>query len=433
MRYHTLLIWALRIIVGSVFVVSGIAKLIDPWGFVYKIDQYLMAWGMSMQRTITLVGAIAIAGTEFVCGVLLATGCFKRMAAWILTATMAVMLPLTFYIMIADPVSDCGCFGDLFTISNEATFAKNVLLSAALIYLLLANTKAKGVFHPASQWLVAVALWAYAIVIGFVGYNIQPMVEFRAHPVGSEYCVTDDTDTDTDTDADADTDQMIFVYERNGERKEFTTDNLPDEEDGWEFVERIDSDPAAVDAVAETAATDVMTVYDEYGEDVSDHVFGSEGTHIVVLIPDLRRADISYTYLLNELNKKVTAQGAEFYAIMAADSTGIMAWRDIAMADYPCYTAGDTDIKELARGNIALMSIKGCTIIGKRNIWSLDDSVIKPDKNLDDVLDAITFDGHSLMWKLTAALIVVLLALWSIQEFFISTQRQNHTKIEKNK
>lgn len=427
MRYHTLLIWVLRIIVGGVFVVSGIAKLIDPWGFVYKIDQYLMVWGMSMQRTITLVGAIAIAGTEFVCGVLLATGCFKRMAAWILTATMAVMLPLTFYIMIADPVSDCGCFGDLFTISNEATFAKNVLLSAALIYLLLANSKAKGVFHPANQWLVAVALWAYAIVVGFVGYNIQPMVEFRAHPIGSEYCVTDDTDDN------ADTDQMIFVYERGGERKEFTTDNLPDEEDGWEFVERIDSGPTAVDAATVAATTDVMTVYDEYGEDVTDRVFGSEGTHVVVLIPDLRRADISYTYLLNELNKKVTAQGAEFYAIMAADSTGIMAWRDIAMADYPCYTASDTDIKELARGNIALMAIKGCTIIGKRNILSLDDTVIDPDKNLDDALDAIAFDGHKLMWELTTALIVILLALWAIQEIFISTQRQNRTKIEKNK
>lgn len=409
--------------------VSGIAKLIDPWGFVYKIDQYLMVWGMSMQRTITLVGAIAIAGTEFVCGVLLATGCFKRMAAWILTAAMAVMLPLTFYIMIADPVSDCGCFGDMFAISNEATFAKNVLLSAALVYLLLANTKAKGAFHPASQWLVAVVLWAYAIVVGFVGYNIQPMVEFRAHPVGSEYCVTGDTDTDTD--ADADTDQMIFIYERNGERKEFTADNLPDEEDGWEFVERIESNPVADDAAA-TTASDVMTVYDEDGEDVTDRVFGAGGTHIVVLIPDLRRADISYTYLLNELNKKVTAQGAGFYAIMATDSAGIMAWRDIAMADYPCYTAGDTDIKELARGNIALMSIKECTIMGKRNIWSLDDAAIGPDKNLDDVLNAITFDGHKLMWRLTAALIAILLALWGIQEFFISTQRQKHAKIEKN-
>lgn len=417
MRYHKLLIWVLRIVVGCVFVVSGIAKLIDPWGFIYKIDQYLMVWGMSMQRTITLVGAIAIAGTEFVCGVLLATGCFKRIAVWILTAAMAVMLPLTFYIMIADPVSDCGCFGDMFAISNEATFAKNVLLSVAIIYLLLANAKAKGMFHPVSQWLVAVVLWAYAIVVGCVGYNVQPMIDFRAHPVGSEYCVNDDTDTS------ADADRMTFVYERGGERKEFTTDNLPNEEDGWEFVERIDNGPVT-DAVAATAAPEVMTVYDEDGEDVTDRVFSSEGTHIVILIPDLRRADISYTYLLNELNKKVTAQGAEFDAIMATDSAGIMAWRDIAMADYPCYTASDTDIKELARGNIALMSIEGCTITGKRNIWSLDDAVIAPDKNLDDVLNAIAFDGHRLMWKLTTVLIAILLALWGIQEFFIWTQRQ---------
>ena len=44
----TILVWICRIIVGSTFVVSGISKTIDLWGFVYKIDQYLAVWQMPM-------------------------------------------------------------------------------------------------------------------------------------------------------------------------------------------------------------------------------------------------------------------------------------------------------------------------------------------------------------------------------------------------
>ena len=66
-------IWLLRIAVGAIFVVSGLSKLVDPWGFIFKIEEYLAIWGYSEPRPVTLMGAMLISGYEFVIGFLLLT------------------------------------------------------------------------------------------------------------------------------------------------------------------------------------------------------------------------------------------------------------------------------------------------------------------------------------------------------------------------
>ena len=112
-------IWVLRLALGAVFILSGFVKLVDLWGFVFKIEEYLAVWNLMQPRTIVLVVALLLSGYEFVLGALLAMGCYKRSAPWGLGLMMAFMLPLTLYLWIADPVSDCGCFGDFWKLSNK--------------------------------------------------------------------------------------------------------------------------------------------------------------------------------------------------------------------------------------------------------------------------------------------------------------------------
>lgn len=123
-RWMPAAVWTLRVLTGSVFIMSGLVKGIDLWGFIFKIEDYLAVWGLSQPRSLVLMAALLISGYEFVFGCMLAAGCYKRVAVWALTAMMGVMLPLTAYIAIANPVSDCGCFGDFWVISNTWTFIK---------------------------------------------------------------------------------------------------------------------------------------------------------------------------------------------------------------------------------------------------------------------------------------------------------------------
>ncbi|WP_304639046.1 DoxX family protein, partial [uncultured Muribaculum sp.] len=175
-RHRTVIVWIFRLIVGGTFIISGLAKMIDVWGSIYKIEQYLNVWGVPQPRSIVFFVALMLSGVEFILGCMLATGSYKRVSVWAMTALMAFMLPLTLYIAIDDPVPDCGCFGDFLVISNTATFLKNVLLVAMLVYLLFNNNKVSGLFSTYTQWLEGFLCVIYVAVIGFFGYSVQPLV-----------------------------------------------------------------------------------------------------------------------------------------------------------------------------------------------------------------------------------------------------------------
>lgn len=178
-RLYTAAVWLARLIAGATFVVSGWAKAIDPWGFIIKVEEYLTVWGMAFPREVVLTGCIALACIEFCTGVMLATGSLKRFSALTALAMMAVMLPLTVYIYIAEPVADCGCFGDFFVISNSATMLKNIVLTALIVFLLIKGPSTAGLYPAPIQWLVITVSFAFPLWLSFVGYNVQPIVDFR--------------------------------------------------------------------------------------------------------------------------------------------------------------------------------------------------------------------------------------------------------------
>lgn len=388
-------VWSLRILVGCTFIVSGLAKVIDEWGFVYKIEQYLSVWEVSIPRTLVLVGAILLSGAEFALGLLLLTGCYRRVVTWLLGVTMVFMLPLTFYIMIYDPVSDCGCFGDLIKISNTATFVKNVALSLAILYLIKYNRCVKGLYLPYCQWIVAFLAGVYVLIVALVGYNVQPMVDFRSFPVGSRFAYNDSDDSEN---------EVLFIYEKNGEKAAFRADELPDST--WVYAGR---EEAAVARTNDRVGD--MSVFDG-DEDMTSVVLHGRGDQLIVLVPDMRRADISYTYLINELNRYMDYRGGEMFGILATDNAGVEEWVDYSMARYPCYSADDTSIKELVRGNVGLVYVKDGIIKWKRNLWSVPTDILAV---TDDPLLAMGYDGGKRLFGLSLLLVISLMALGAIQ------------------
>ncbi|MDE6304846.1 MAG: DoxX family protein, partial [Paramuribaculum sp.] len=86
-----MVVWALRLIVGAVFVVSGLAKTIDIWGFIYKIEDYLTVWQFTVPRSLVLMGAMLLSGAELVGGFMLLTGCYRRFSVRLLSLIMAGM------------------------------------------------------------------------------------------------------------------------------------------------------------------------------------------------------------------------------------------------------------------------------------------------------------------------------------------------------
>lgn len=419
------IVWLLRLAIGITFIVSGLAKSIDPWGFIYKVEEYLHLWNMMQPRSLVLAGAIALSGAEFVLGVLLATGCYKRVAVWLMLAMMAGMLPLTAYIYIADPVADCGCFGDFMIISNGATLLKNIAITAALLYLCVYNRRVAGVYSHYSQWIVGGLCSAYIIFVAFVGYNIQPLADFRSFPVGRNLAVTDDAEGYVAP-------VMEFVYEKGGETKVFYADALPDST--WIFVDRREK---FLEGERKKEVTDLV-VTDE-GEDVSAEVISPEGYQLLVLIPEYDRADVAYTYLVNELNSCVETLGGSTVAIIAGDRDDIEEWADLSMADYPIYSGEPTMIKEMARGNLALVGLKDGTIMWKRTAGSVDTDLVEKTVALDSreadeaLFESLGIAGGDILRNLSLALIAALAVLFMLDRSgrLLKWQtRINHLKTE---
>ena len=119
-----------RTLLGVVFVFSGSVKAIDPFGTVYKIEDYLKAFGGFFTELIPLaeVAAVVLILVEVLLGVCMLLNVRTQWTAWITLAFYAVMTPLTLYIAMNNPVSDCGCFGDAVKLSNWETLAKNLVL-----------------------------------------------------------------------------------------------------------------------------------------------------------------------------------------------------------------------------------------------------------------------------------------------------------------
>ena len=262
---------ALRLAVGGTFVLSGLAKAIDIWGVGYKIDDYLAAFGWSWAMPFAGMMAVALPLFEFLAGLMLVIGSFRRATVIALLCCMAFMLPLSAYVMACDPVPDCGCFGEALTLGNTATFWKNVALTAALAYLLLRNKRLRSLYGPAVQWLTLTMPAIVAMIVMAYGYYFQPMIDFRPYKVGTVL---------TNSGESFDDSNYVFIYEKNGVTKEFSISNLPDT--SWTFVDRRET---VVNHEADRKASPI-TAYDG-DNSAADNLIPEKGVTLLLLIPDI--------------------------------------------------------------------------------------------------------------------------------------------------
>lgn len=401
--------WAVRIFIGATFIISGLSKMIDVWGFTYKIEQYLNVWGWEFTRPLVVITAMTISAVEFVLGCMLATGCYKRSAAWIGTIIMIFMLPLSAYIMIENPVDDCGCFGDFWVISNTATFYKNLAITIGLVYLCFFNKRTFGLFQPYIQWIPGILCYVYVMIIGFIGYNLQPLVDFRPYKVGTVF-YNDSISIDEP--------EYSFIYEKDGVKQSFTIDNLPDST--WTFVDRtqVKTDTSATNSIHQ------ITIYDLNDDDVTADVITSEGEQVILLIPEIKYADISYSFLTNEMYNYITNRNGKMIGIFASnDKEQIKPWIDRSLTLWPTYTAEDTSIKEIARGKASVIYLKDGIIQWKRTLTSIPTDIFSTE-NDENAFDKLYLQNHEYynFEYISRIFISLILAIFTFNILFVAVK-----------
>ena len=357
----------MRLTVGGVFIFSGFTKAVDPWGTCYKITDYLMAMGLEGWTGTALFIAVALAALEFMLGVAIAVGAYRRSSLLLALLLMLVMTPVTLWLAVTNAVPDCGCFGDALHLSNWATFGKNVLLVLGIIHLLMFNKSVRGVYGPAVHWMVMAVSFAFIMAVAYYGYFVQPLIDYRPYPVGTPLVSQQDGDTN------AGEDDFIFVYSRDGEEREFSIDSLPDENDGWEYVTRYHAHRPRGRVIMQGATDDGITIMDDDGENVTADLLADSHRTLLVLFPDLPAVGVANSYVLNEITDAAFANGTSIVGLTPATAQEIEHWKDISMATYPIYNMDDSELKMVARGNPAVVYLKDGVITWKRTLASLND------------------------------------------------------------
>ena len=352
-----------RLALTVTFIFSGFVKAVDPLGTQYKIEDYLAAMGLGevLPGMVTLAMSVALAATEFCLGIFLLFAIRRRLTTRLVLAMMLVMTPLTLWLAIANPVSDCGCFGDAIVLTNWQTFWKNIVLLACAIVVAWRPCDMFRFISRSNQWIVVnySALFILA-VSGWSLYDL-PQFDFRPYHIGAslrgEEASADSSDAQF---------EYVFIYEKNGERREFDIDNLPDST--WIFVDRQE-----LKAGAELPKHDLRIdlLYEDTdsneGEDITDAVISDTSYTFLLVTPKLEKADDSRLDLINELFEYSLEHGYGFYCLTASDAEGRQQWRDMTGAEYPFCFTDETTLKTVIRSNPGLLLLKDGTVIGK---WS---------------------------------------------------------------
>ena len=401
-KWCLLLTMLMRLTVGGVFIYSGFTKAIDPWGSCYKITDYLAAMGLTEWTGTALFVAVALAVIEFVLGVVIAVGAYRRGSPILALILMLVMTPLTLWLAVTGAVPDCGCFGDALHLSNWATFGKNVLLLLGIIYLLAFNKSLRGVYGPAVQWVVLALSFALVISVAYYGYFTQPLIDYRPYPEGTRLV------SSTAEDSDEGEDDFIFIYSKNGKEHEFTIDSLPDEEDGWEYVTRYHARrPRGKVIMQGSGSGNGIAITDQDGNDVTLDVLGDSRRTVLLLFPDLPHVGVVNSFALNELNDAALVSQADVIGLTPANAEEIEHWKDISMASYPIYNMDDSELKMIARGNPAVVYLEDGVIKWKRTLSSLDSE--EQPMELSEM--GKSYDADSILTNLVLAYLAAMLAL----------------------
>ncbi|MDR9441650.1 MAG: DoxX family membrane protein [Schleiferiaceae bacterium] len=175
-----------RLLVGLLFIFSGLIKLNDPLGFSYKLDEYFAANVLNLPflQPFSLELALFVVILEVLLGVALLLGFWRRLTAWLLLGMIVFFTFLTFYSAYFNKVTDCGCFGDAIPLTPWESFFKDlVLLVLILIIFTYRNSIRPFLDRPVNAGIMAAVL----LGCGLLGYHVLnhlPILDFRPYAEG---------------------------------------------------------------------------------------------------------------------------------------------------------------------------------------------------------------------------------------------------------
>lgn len=351
-----------RALLAITFIFSGFVKAIDPMGTQYKLDDYVKAVGMAgiIPEWILLMLSVILSALEFTLGVLMLMAIRRRLVSRLTLVFMTVMTAVTLWLAVANPIQDCGCFGDAIHLTNAQTFAKNVVL------LLSACIVAKWPLHQhrfiskTNQWIAVNFTIIFIFAASLFSLYYLPIFDFRPYYIGQNIQKA----MEIPPGAKQTKYKTTFICVKNGVEKEFDENNYPYNDTTWMFK---DTRQEILEHGYEPPIHNFSITDDKTDADITRQILNRKGYTFLFIAPFLEIADDSNFADIERIYQYAKINGYGFIGLTSSTYRGRNRWRELTGAEYPFYTTDGTTLKTIVRSNPGLVLLYQGTIINK---WS---------------------------------------------------------------
>lgn len=348
-----------RVVLALVLVASGFVKAVDPKGTMYKMQEYLSAFTIDniFSEEWLLLFASILAAVEFLLGLFMLMGVYRKFVSTFVFILFLFFTLFTSYIAVYDPVSDCGCFGDVWVLSNEQTLLKNLFLLLLATIVFCGRRRFIRNVSYRNRWAVVLYSIFYIVFVEGLSLVHVPVIDFRQYKVGNDLRIL--------TQSSPDKYKIVSLYERGEEFCYFDEDTVPGND--WVFVEAT----SVLDVKGEPAVIDDFSILDWKNDyDVAEDVLSDTGYVCVIVSEAVENASVNRIDRVNDLYDYCLENGIQFYMATASDEENMELWQKRTGAEYDLHWADKSMLRDMTRANPGLVLIKDGIIKGK---WTASD------------------------------------------------------------
>ncbi|RYD52017.1 MAG: DoxX family protein [Sphingobacteriales bacterium] len=352
-------LWLLRIVVGGLFIFSGLVKANDPLGLSYKMDEFFEVWNWQGFRSWSLILSIIMIGFEIIAGGALLLGYAQRFFAPLLLALITFFTFLTAYVLFSGKIKECGCFGDCIKISNTETFWKDVALLVMAIVLYIFRKRVTPIIRTpfSTALMLLTAFFAFGIQVWALEH--LPFHDCLPYKKGVNLF----QGTKPPPGSTPDVYETVLVYQKDGVKKEFNETNFPWEDSTWTYV---DTRTKLVKEGNATPAIKDFSLTDAEGNDHTEEVLTAPAYGLLWFVKDVDKARTDNLDRLQTLAAEVRKSGGGVY--MLSSSTKVATEQFVAAQKLQAFDVlyvDGTASKTALRSNPGLMILKDGVVQGK--------------------------------------------------------------------
>ena len=398
--FYTVLTNICRVLLALVLVLSGFVKAVDPKGTMYKLQEYTDAFSIDVfSNDWLLFFAIILAAGEFLLGLFMLMGAYRRFVAYMVFLVFVLFTPFTLYVAVTDAIPDCGCFGDAIAMSATTSFLKNLVLLLLSLIVFLGRRRYVVNISAKNRWMVVLFSVFYIALVETMSLSYVPVLDFRNYAVGNNLREL--------VQGESDTYKIMRIFEKDSVQRAFEMDSLPDET--WRFVE----DCSVLVAEGRKPVIGDFAILDwESDYDVAPDVLADTGYVCILVSEFLEDASVGRVDKINDLYDYSLEHNVTFFAATSSDEADIELWRKRTGAEYPIYWADNVMLRGMTRANPGVLLLNNGVVVGKWNVAGMleAEQMMSPESFRKEKDEVFGMDGRQ-FWVLLLVLPLIVIVL----------------------